>query len=70
MTDNVKKIPALKCPQCGSDKVKAGFNRRIRRAYVRDGRVWCYDCNLVTDKDGKAKKHKYGSHDFSAEDSV
>jgi transcription initiation factor TFIIIB Brf1 subunit/transcription initiation factor TFIIB len=63
----ITKVPPLKCPQCGSDKIKPGFNKRVRRAYIRDGRIWCYDCGLVTDKNGKAKKHKYRAHDFVKE---
>lgn len=55
----VTKIPPLRCPQCKSDKVKPGFNKRVGKAFVRDGKIWCYSCNQVTDSKGKAKKHTY-----------
>jgi transcription initiation factor TFIIIB Brf1 subunit/transcription initiation factor TFIIB len=39
----VKKIPPLKCPKCGSDRVNTDFRRRVR----------CHDCKAV---DGKVLK--------------
>ena len=57
----VTKVPPLKCPQCESTKVKAGFNKRVKNAFVRDGKIWCYNCHLVTDKNGKTKRHNYNN---------
>ena len=60
----VTKVPPLKCPQCGSVEVKAGFNKRVGKAYVRDGKIWCYACGLVTLANGKTREHRYRANDF------
>ena len=60
----VIKIPPLLCPQCGSTKVKRGFNKRVKRAYIPDGKTYCYDCMKITDKNGKVSEHNYHSHLF------
>lgn len=59
----VTKVAPLRCPQCGSEKVKAGFTKRRGRAFTNDGRIWCYDCMKVTNtKTGKVKTHNYNIH--------
>lgn len=56
----VTKIKPIRCPQCQSTEVKAGFGKRVGRAWVRDGKIWCFQCKQVTDtKTGKVKKHEY-----------
>jgi len=64
----LKKVPPLVCPQCGSERVSPGFNKRKGRAYVRDGRIFCYECNKVTNANGKVSKHNFKSHVFPTED--
>lgn len=56
----VTKIAPLSCPQCGSVEVSPGFNRRVKRAFVRDGNIWCYGCKKMTNTEtGKVKEHQY-----------
>ena len=63
------KVPPLKCPQCDSTKVKPGFAKKKGHAWVRDAKIWCYDCKKVTDtKTSKVKIHKFSSHRFEQED--
>ena len=58
------KVPPLTCPQCNSPEVTPGFAKKRWRkgktlAFVRDGRIFCYACKLVTDAKGKTKKHRF-----------
>jgi len=49
----VEKIPALKCPSCGSCEISPGFGKRVRRAWLKDGKIYCYSCKTTIMKDGK-----------------
>lgn len=61
----VERIQPLCCPRCQSTRVKAGFTKKVRSAFVRDGKIWCYDCMKVTDtKTGKAKTHDFDALKF------
>lgn len=62
----IQKIPPLYCPQCRSTHVKPGFSKRKKRAFVRDGKIYCYDCNKITDAKGKITelKFEWRSHNF------
>lgn len=61
------KYPPLKCPSCGSEKVSPGFAKRKKNTFLRDGKIYCYDCNYVTDSKGKKEKLKpeWRAHDFN-----
>lgn len=50
----VKKVPALICPQCGSTKVSKGFTGWSDGQRIKpDGKLYCYGCKKVTTKTGK-----------------
>lgn len=60
----MSKVPPLTCPRCGGFRVSPGFTKEVevgswknkwRIASVRDGRLYCYDCNHVILKNGKTK---------------
>jgi len=49
----VQKVKSLSCPNCGSDEVSPGFTKRRGKAYLKDGKVYCYSCKHTITASGK-----------------
>ena len=61
------KVEPLKCPQCNSIEISPGFTKWKKYVSIRDGKIWCYNCKKVTDKNGKVKSHNYSNNRIDEE---
>lgn len=57
------KVEPLRCPQCSSLEVSPGFSKRVKNAFVRDTKIYCYSCKKTTNiKTGKTEAHGYSAN--------